>query len=747
MYVNGADLNTQKRIFPALLALILAAQIAVGVGFAASMPLWLEHEADFYNVVRFIVERGRLPLPEDYPAGDADIRQATQPILYFVLTAPILALVDDRAPVPPGTQPFLICAGGTNLPAVATLTTAAYTFPPSGSAFGGYALRIFGVLLGAAAVALTYATGRVFFPQYPGAALAAAAVLAFEPTLLRQSALISNDILLLTVAAANLYFLARLVRGGVRPATLIPILITAALAALTRLPGWAVLALDGVVLLAIIVRALSGGRRTALLALAGLALIIALAVGLAGFNWLRYGSFLGRYQALDQVVLGALSDFRLPVITLIGILDQTWNDMMNLVVSLGTRFILERLYGWLPALMLALALIGGVFAVAQRTLRRESVLWLALAFAVGLVVVRNITVAGDDNTTLYDTSYIFAPLRYYMAGLPALALLIGVGAARLLGVVRLDGRLGVLIALPWLIVGGASAARIALETPREIVVERVPDDAQPAALLTGGAGPTVLAYALRERPAAGQLDVTLYLQTDAPLTDNFIGRVSVGEGGARASCEFAPTDGAYPPPRWTPGAIIRADMTLPYCPPYSRDPLPAGTPITLEWLPFTLDRQRIDADPPLTYQLGTTEQAVPRYTDCPGNLGIVQGNYQAAKFNSPPETRAGETYVPSVNWLVFEPQPNAIARIFVFRHDATGQDYPCNRTARYVNAWVRGEVVFFDGCPMQFPPDAPEGAYTVLVGIQDQSFRYLPAVDANGAPTPLIPVGAVTLRR
>jgi hypothetical protein len=35
----------------------------------------------------------------------------------------------------------------------------------------------------------------------------------------------------------------------------------------------------------------------------------------------------------------------------------------------------------------------------------------------------------------------------------------------------------------------------------------------------------------------------------------------------------------------------------------------------------------------------------------------------------------------------------------------------------------------------------------VLVGIQDQSFRYLPAVDANGAPTPLIPVGAVTLRR
>lgn len=741
-------MNTHKRIFPALLALILVAQVAVGIGFAASMPLWLEHEADFYNVVRFIVDRGRLPLPEDYPAGDADIRQATQPILYFVLTAPILALVDDRAPVPPGTQPFLICAGGTNLPTIPTLTTPAYTFPPSGSALGGYALRIFGVLLGAAAVALTYAAGRVLFPQYPGAALAAAAVLAFEPTLLRQSALISNDILLLTVAAANLYFLARLVRGGVRTGTLIPILITAGLAALTRLPGWAVLALDGAVLLAIIVRALSGGRRSALLALAGLALIIAVAVGLAGFNWLRYGSFLGRYQALDQVVLGTLRDFRLPVITLIGILDQTWNDMMRLMIALRTRFILERLYGFIPALMLALALIGGLFGLVRRTLRRELVLWLALAFAVGLVVVRNITVAGDDNTTLYDTSYIFAPLRYYMAGLPALALLIGVGAARLLGLVRLDGRLGALIALPWLIVGGASAARIALETPREIIVERVPDGAQSPALLTGGAGPTVLAYALRERPADGQIDVTLYLQSDSPLTDNFIGRVSAGEGGARASCEFAPTDGAYPPPRWTPGAIIRAEMTLPYCPPFSRDPLPAGTPITLEWLPFTLDRQRIDADPPLTYQIGTTSAAIPRYGDCPGNLGIVAGNYQAAKFNSPAETRAGETYVPSLNWLVFEPQPNAIARIFVFRHDATGQEYPCNRTARYVNAWVRGEVVFFDGCPMQFPPDAPEGAYTVLVGIQDAQFRYLPAVtDLDADPTPLIPVGSITLRR
>lgn len=735
-------------MFPVLLALILAAQIAVGFGFAASMPLWLEHEADFYNVVRFIVERGRLPLPADYPAGDADIRQATQPILYFVLTAPILALVDDRAPVPPGTQPFLICAGGTNLPTIPTLTTPAYTFPPSGSALGGYALRMFGVLLGAAAVALTYAAGRVLFPNHPGAALAAAAVLAFEPTLLRQSAIISNDILLLTVAAANLYFLARLVRDGVRPATLIPVLITAALAALTRLPGWAVLALDGAVLLAIIVRALSGGRRTALLALAGLALIIAVAVGLAGFNWLRYGSFLGRYQALDQVVLGTLSDFRLPVITLIGILDQTWNDMMRLMIALRTRHLLERLYGWLPAIMLALALIGGVFAAARRTLRRELVLWLALAFAVGLVVVRNITVAGDDNTTLYDTSYIFAPLRYYMAGLPALALLIGVGAARLLGVVRLDGRLAALIALPWLIVSGASAIRIALETPREIVVERVPDSAQSPALLTSGAGPAVIGYSIHERPADGQIDVTLYLQTDSPLTDNYIGRVSAGEGGARASCEFAPTDGAYPPPRWTPGAIIRADMTLTYCPPFSRDPLPARTPITLDWLPFTLDRQRIDADPPLTYQIGTTSAAIVRSGGCPGNLGIIAGNYQAAKFNSPPETRIGETYVPSVNWLVFEPQPNAIARIFVFRHDATGQEYPCNRTARYVNAWVRGEVVFFDGCPMQFPPDAPEGTYTVLVGIQDAQFRYLPAVtDPDADPTPLIPVGSVTLRR
>lgn len=740
-------MNTHKHIFPALLALILAAQIAVGVGFAASMPLWLEHEADFYNVVRFIVDRGRLPLPQDYPAGDADIRQATQPLLYFVLTAPILALVDDGAPVPPGTQPFLICAGGSNLPTIPTLTTPAYTFPPSGSALGGYALRIFGVLLSAAAAALTYAAGRILFPDHPGAALAAAAVLAFEPTLLRQSAIISNDILLLTVAAANLYFLARLFRDGVRPAALIPVLITAALAALTRLPGWAVLALDGVVLLAIIVRALSGGRRAARLALAGLALIIALTVGLASFNWARYGSFLGRYQALDQVVLGTLSDFRLPVVTLIGMFDQTWNDMMRLMIALRTRHLLERLYGFIPAVMLALALIGGMFAAARRGLRRELVLWLALVFAVGLVVVRNITVAGDDNTTLYDTSYIFAPLRYYMAGLPALALLIGVGAARLLRVVRLDGRLGALIALPWLIVGGASVVRIALATPREIVVERVPDGAPAPVLATDGAGPAVLGYRVSERPADGQIDVTLYLQTDSLLTDNYIGRVSAGAGGARASCEFAPTDGAYPPPRWTPGAIIRADMTLTYCPPFSRDPLPAETPITLEWLPFTLDRQPIDAAPRLTYQIGATTAAISRYDDCPGNLGIVAESYQAVKFNSPPETRIGETYVPSVNWLVFEPQPNATARNFVFRHDATGREFSCSRTARYVNAWVRGEVVFFDGCPTQFPPDAPDGAYTVLVGIQDQAFRYLPAVDATGAPTPLIPVGAVTLQR
>ena len=60
-----------------LLIGILLIQLVLGVVYAFSVPLWQGHEPDFYTVVRFFAQNGRLPNASDYPAGDAEIRQAT----------------------------------------------------------------------------------------------------------------------------------------------------------------------------------------------------------------------------------------------------------------------------------------------------------------------------------------------------------------------------------------------------------------------------------------------------------------------------------------------------------------------------------------------------------------------------------------------------------------------------------------------------------------------------------------------
>src|SRR5664279_3258680 len=88
-----------------LLIAILLLQLILGAAYSLSIPLWQGHEQDYYTVVRFLAEHGRLPTASDYPDGDAEIRQATQPPLYFLTAYPVVALLDGAQPVPPGTQP------------------------------------------------------------------------------------------------------------------------------------------------------------------------------------------------------------------------------------------------------------------------------------------------------------------------------------------------------------------------------------------------------------------------------------------------------------------------------------------------------------------------------------------------------------------------------------------------------------------------------------------------------------------
>jgi hypothetical protein len=746
-----------------LLLLILALQGVIGLGYAVSVPLWQGHEQDYFNVIRFLVDNGRLPGPADYPAGDADIRQATQPPLYFFAAALPVALFDDNQPVPLGMHPTAVCLGGVDLnPTLYPyLTNASYDFPPSGAVAAAYGLRILGVVFGMAAVAFTYLAGRNLFPAHPAIALAGAALLAFEPNTLSWSAIISNDTLLLTLAAANLWLCARLLRK-LDFRLLLAILFTAALAVLTRLPGWAILGFDVLVLVAVIGRALLGGsgarlsRRQAQIGLIGLGLLFAAGGAVALFNVAQYGNVFGRYSNLDRVIGAALQDFRLPGVTLIGILDHTRLQYAGPLQMILPRELPVRMYGWLLALCLIAAAFGGVRALVLALRRRESalgafaLLFAAALAAVVLVVLRNLTAATDANTTLYNTAYIFAPLRYYTPGLPAFALLFAAGLWVLMEVVlgifnakaelRHPQRsvLVACIALVWLVVAAGGVAYHFVNRPPDPRVPALPADA----IAVDGHGvanqPQLLAYTATTRE--GIVDLTLYLTAEQPLTTNYAALFQMVNPAGQVvnRCELLPTGGVYPPTRWRPGEIIAVQASIPNCAGTREPPLE----LTLGWLPASVTGELAGDNVP-AQPLMTLSEPLGESASCPPNLGTVGGSYQITRFNSPIEVRRGETYLPSLNWLVLEAIPDVEVRVFIFRHRETGTEYICNTATYWASQWVRGEAVYFDSCSMTFPPDAPLGEYIAYAGLQNINYHWLPAMEADGTETFQVDVGSV----
>ncbi len=763
----------------ALLFLILAVQLLLGVAWIAAVPLWQGHETDFFKVVRFLTEEGRLPTAEDYPPGTADTAQVTQPPFYFLTAAPVVAALDSGVPLDAGQNPQPLCLGidSAALLLRSTIPSSEEAFPPSGAAAAGYGLRLLNLALGAAAVVFTFAAGRVLFPKRPALALIGAALLAFEPSTLRMVTFISNDTLLLTIAAANLYCAARLIRSQpIRWSWAGALFVLSALAVLTRLTGWAVLGLNVVLLLALAGRVIwtalqqRGGRRQAWIALGVVGALIAGVAAIAAFNLSASGSVFGRYSFLDERVGRALGQFDFSPLILTTVLDRTRLAFLEPVDLLSPRRAVSLIYATLPVIALGGALAALVVA-AVRSLRRKAapwlgpllLLWAAFLIAAGLVWFRNVTdVAAYGGVTEYNSAGVFAPIRYYAPGLPPFALLIAVGAWALMdwaarGIGRFAPKPGATLArwawtpaaglaLLWAAVallGAITTAQAAPVVPAYTAeqvralpgIVLVEDDGETSGL------PRVIGVQSGPGSSTGTTDLTLYAVLDEPGA-SALGRVLIEADGAPLSaCEFVPGRGALPLPVWEPGLIYALDVSLPYCGGSNGDTLD----LALQW-------QEANADGLLTNDasapLALASVPVPAQTaaNCPPALGWIAG-YRAVKYTGPETVRSGETLQPSLNWIVEDVSPEAAGRVYTFTHEATGQTFTCTRMDGSLAQWTRGDYRYFDRCVFAFPEDAPRGMYALSVAIVDANGAALPATGPGGDALAdgQVQIGQVTL--
>jgi len=225
-----------------VLAAILIAYLAVAIAFSVATPVFeAPDEPQHFFYARHLAQTGRLPVAEEEALW---AQEATQPPLYYALTAAVIAAVDTSDAEALAQRNPHAAIGVPLYPdnKNAYVHTDAERFPWRGTALAVHLARLVSVLLGGVTVWMTYLVGMEAGIG-AAASLTAAAVVAFLPQFGFISGVVNNDNLVTALCAVGLWALLRHLRLGpsVRRAGVLGIL--AGLATLSKLSGAGLLAL------------------------------------------------------------------------------------------------------------------------------------------------------------------------------------------------------------------------------------------------------------------------------------------------------------------------------------------------------------------------------------------------------------------------------------------------------------------------------------------------------------------------
>ncbi|MDW8070300.1 MAG: glycosyltransferase family 39 protein, partial [Anaerolineae bacterium] len=196
------------------LAVILGIFLCLATTFSGFLPLGeAADETDHFALVRFIAEHGRPPLTIAErnaigPKGDAS------PV-YHTLVAWLSQHV-DLTPLPelPETQANLKRLIPTDgFKANRVFHTEDELFPWRGVVLAWHLARLVSVPLGAITIIAAYLTVLHLVPQRRDLAVATAAFVAFLPRFIINSAVVSDDALVVPLVALSIYGMVRIVRG------------------------------------------------------------------------------------------------------------------------------------------------------------------------------------------------------------------------------------------------------------------------------------------------------------------------------------------------------------------------------------------------------------------------------------------------------------------------------------------------------------------------------------------------------
>lgn len=605
---------------------MLLAYLSLGLAYGVILPPFENlDELEHFEVIRYVADTGRLPV---HGAPDVEAYQMhqeiSQPPLYYLASAGLVRLFGLRAEDAPDfwrLNPRVAC--GPEAPhqydnrAVLRHDPYREAFPWRGALLTLHVLRLFSTCLQTLTVVGAFALGRQLFPARPAIPLLGAAFVAFNPQFLLVASGVNNDNLLTPLATVILWMAARTWQE--RRLEWSRALFLGALcgaAGLSKLSGWLTLIPCAALFVALWLR--RNAPRCGLTLRALLIPVTALTLGSWWFwrNWQLYG---------DVTALQ-------PMLALVG--ERGWSTPWQGLLEAGSMF--RSFWGQLPCAFYptgfylfygTLAGLSGLgLLCGWRRLRRvERDLLIALA---GWFVVITLSWLRWNMMTPAPGGRLLFP------ALPAVALVMAVGLTRLWSPRRVTQ--GVLIALAlsawWT---GIRIFPAFFAPPRVLAPPRVAV-ARPSYPFEATFADTVHlhGYDLTVDDRGQRMQMTLYWQADAPLTEDYLIALQLvspipGDTTQRWTYDSWPGRGNFPTRAWRPGAVVvdRYEFDLPPADfvtqawdlhlalyreedgarlPVSIDGTPAGTHLTLTRLrlPGAVPDCPAEAQLPGTLRLG-----------------------------------------------------------------------------------------------------------------------------------------------
>jgi hypothetical protein len=533
-------MNSNRRTWLTL-GLLLAARLAVGLTYSFIVPPWESFdETGHYQYARYLAKYRQLLQPGD-PEAD-QIWSKFQPPLYYLLIAPVLLTRDlGQTFLFPELNPLMSYGNaGVNF----AVTPDSPTGLERAQVEALRAARALGAIISTLSVIFVFLSARLMWPAHSARIWAATLLYAFWPQFVFIGSMVTNDLLVTSLAAPILYCVLRILQAGSRYRLLLATALLLVAALLTKLNA---LAYVPVAVSALLFNLLLGHRAKSALTLLGLTLATCLGLYALSsldfvtgqvFQWATLGRFLTALQTGVHPVTAGSGEYALRTF----FASYGWGNLET------HPWVYPVWYG-----AAAIALVGlGRAALTWRshrasTLAQYGVLLLQPAALVGLATA--LAIAQQDNLLLVG--------RYLLPALPCGVLLLVAGWVELCPP-RWQRSVLVVLALSLVVLSWLMPFTIIADS----YAKPLPISSAQSAVMVRDAGAMygdeieLLGYLSPTPTRAGQrARVDLCWQARRPVTNNYYLQLELigPDGQGYGKLVSYPRDGNFPTSFWAPG--------------------------------------------------------------------------------------------------------------------------------------------------------------------------------------------------